>query len=628
MQRHTISLCMIVKNEEKYLGRCLKSVQGKVDEIIIVDTGSTDGTVKIAKKYNAVIKHFEWINDFAAARNYSISEVKTDYILVLDADEYFDDSVDIQKALAQNKDFYMLMIKNYQSSGLVVFHQNVRIFKSGIGLRYSGKLHEQLNTYDEGQKYIRADSDIVIHHTGYLMETVLEKDKKKRNYDIMITELEENPTGYSYFNMGLTYMNNGDYDKALDMFKKSYPLSKSKEYVKGMLVRMGECLNLMNRAEEGIKLLSDAICVFPKYTDLHYTLGRLFLDCGYRRDAEIEFRKCLRLGEGVKNISTEGVGSYIADYHLALIYESKGRSGDAFEEAYKAITKRKSFTPALSLYIKLMQQSGIQPDKIKEHLSEVYQIHTIEELKALIYSLYEIRHPLLGKYESAFGAGLSADIRAVVMMLNKQYDNSLEEWKKVDKISRLNVLDAVVLCLLTKDRLLLDKIRSSLNFSNKEWKTISGILLYDADEKLNLTSDVEKLLFEIGEYLININEFDQFQYISTFLLQCSIETQEKLASVLLTNGFIDTALELLNFIIEKNPRRFESNILIGEAYVRQNKLKEALECFTRGLAIKNDYSTYEKIYDIYDKIGDKKRMEDLTRIMKGKFPLSLWLKSI
>ena len=149
----------------------------------------------------------------------------------------------------------------------------------------------------------------------------------------MVMELKENPTGYSYYNMGLTYMNDENYDKALDMFKKSYPLSKNKEYVKGMLVRLGECLNLMNRTKEGIKLLSDAICVFPEYTDLHYTLGRLFLDCGYLRDAEIEFKECLRLGEGVENISTEGVGSYMANYRLALIYESTGRSGDAFEEA-------------------------------------------------------------------------------------------------------------------------------------------------------------------------------------------------------------------------------------------------------------------------------------------------------
>jgi glycosyltransferase involved in cell wall biosynthesis len=130
MQKHTVSLCMIVKNEEKYLDRCLKSVQGKVDEIIIVDTGSTDKTIEIAEKYGSIVKHFIWINDFAAARNYSIEGVESEYILVLDADEYLDDGTDLQKDLEKGKDFYRLTIKNQSNSGQIVFSQNVRLFKS------------------------------------------------------------------------------------------------------------------------------------------------------------------------------------------------------------------------------------------------------------------------------------------------------------------------------------------------------------------------------------------------------------------------------------------------------------------------------------------------------------------
>ena len=83
----TISLCAIVKNEEEMLPKCLESVQGFVDEILIIDTGSTDKTVEIAKSYGARVEHFEWINDFSAARNFALKQCKTDYALVLDADE-------------------------------------------------------------------------------------------------------------------------------------------------------------------------------------------------------------------------------------------------------------------------------------------------------------------------------------------------------------------------------------------------------------------------------------------------------------------------------------------------------------------------------------------------------------
>ena len=87
----TISACMIVKNEERVLDRCLKSLDGLVDEIILVDTGSTDNTKVIAEKYNCRIFDFEWIDDFAAARNFSFSKAAKDYIYVADADEYIDE---------------------------------------------------------------------------------------------------------------------------------------------------------------------------------------------------------------------------------------------------------------------------------------------------------------------------------------------------------------------------------------------------------------------------------------------------------------------------------------------------------------------------------------------------------
>jgi glycosyltransferase involved in cell wall biosynthesis len=627
MQKHTVSLCMIVKNEEKYLDRCLKSVQGKVDEIIIVDTGSTDKTIEIAEKYGSIVKHFIWINDFAAARNYSIEGVESEYILVLDADEYLDDGTDLQKDLEKGKDFYRLTIKNQSNSGQIVFSQNVRLFKSGIGLKYSGKLHEHLNTYEEDNGYVGIESDGVIHHAGYLPEVISEKGKKKRNYDIMIKELSENPTGYSYFNMGLVYMNDAKYEEALGMFKKSYPLSKTKSYVKALLVRMGECLGLLKRNEEGIKLMDDAIAVFSNYTDLYYGLGMLYVTWGYYKDAELIFKKCLELGEKTETITTEGVGSYMANYQLALIYGKKGRNGDAFDEAFKAITKKRSYTPSLSLYLKLMQRAGIQPEEIKEHLSKVYIIDTVEEVKALVHSLYEIRHPLMNKLGFVFEDERLTDLRAVALMLDKQYDKAVEEWVKVEVISKANGLDAMVMCLLSKNKPLMDKVKECFNFNNKEWKFISRVLLKENIEKPYLTSETEKVLIDISEYLLNISEFELFEYISGFLLQCSAETQEKLAAMLLENGYADTALELMGLVTEKYSNRYESYMLLGDIYTRLNNKDKALECLNRALCLKDEYPIYERIYDFYEMMGNYPKMNNIKNIMKDKFPLSIWLRN-
>ncbi|HTG69016.1 MAG TPA: glycosyltransferase family 2 protein, partial [Candidatus Udaeobacter sp.] len=101
----TISLCMIVKNEEQVLDRCLNSVKDLVDEIVIVDTGSTDSTKEIAANYTDRIFHFEWIDDFSAARNYSFRHATKDYILWLDADDLLQEN-DLEKfkALKQTLD--------------------------------------------------------------------------------------------------------------------------------------------------------------------------------------------------------------------------------------------------------------------------------------------------------------------------------------------------------------------------------------------------------------------------------------------------------------------------------------------------------------------------------------------
>ncbi|MCD7708747.1 MAG: glycosyltransferase family 2 protein, partial [Clostridiales bacterium] len=87
----TISLCMIVKNEEEVLERCLTSLEGLMDEVIIVDTGSSDGTREIAKKYATIFREFEWNDDFSAARNFAISLASCDYIYFADADELLDE---------------------------------------------------------------------------------------------------------------------------------------------------------------------------------------------------------------------------------------------------------------------------------------------------------------------------------------------------------------------------------------------------------------------------------------------------------------------------------------------------------------------------------------------------------
>ncbi len=143
----SISLCMIVKNEEKQLARCLNSVKALVDEIIIVDTGSSDNTVEIAKKFTNKIYHFEWINDFAAARNYSFGLASSDYIMWLDADEVITrNNVNKLLKLKSNltSDTYMLQnhISFDENNKPTYVYYRERILRNCNNAKWEGCIHE------------------------------------------------------------------------------------------------------------------------------------------------------------------------------------------------------------------------------------------------------------------------------------------------------------------------------------------------------------------------------------------------------------------------------------------------------------------------------------------------------
>ena len=190
-----ISLCMITKNEETYLENCLNSVKDIVDEIIIVDTGSTDKTKEIAKKFGAKIFDFKWIDDFSAARNESLKHATKDWILVLDADEVIEKN-DLQKiknvvenpddfagfqleqrsylnnifegAVKNNSDFELA--KDYQ---FYIPHFLCRLFKNNSGLKFSHRIHELVedSIAKNSLKYKRID--VVLHHFGSVKDEKL-----------------------------------------------------------------------------------------------------------------------------------------------------------------------------------------------------------------------------------------------------------------------------------------------------------------------------------------------------------------------------------------------------------------------------------------------------------------------
>jgi tetratricopeptide (TPR) repeat protein len=161
-----ISLCMIVKNEEENLARCLNSIKDVVDEIIIVDTGSTDSTIEIAKRYNAKIYYHTWENSFSKARNYSLKYATCDWILILDADEEADkdDAHKLKDVIKENgaNIIYLPVINRPVGGKNVSINNSERLFKNHLDFHYEGTVHNNLKHSGLSKK-----ANIKIYHYGY-----------------------------------------------------------------------------------------------------------------------------------------------------------------------------------------------------------------------------------------------------------------------------------------------------------------------------------------------------------------------------------------------------------------------------------------------------------------------------
>ena len=208
-----LSACLIVKNEEKNLERCPSRLKGFVDEIVVVDTGSTDRTVEIAQTFGCVIGHFDWCNDFSAARNESLRLASGDWALWIDADEELTPNSHkiIREGLIRpHFGGYFIRIINFMEEGSDAnqyVHTPVRLFQRLGGVIFEGKIHEQvLPSFQRLGLTCATLSSATIHHHGYKPEEMLAKNKIERTISMLQEELKGNPKdAFQWFNLANAY---------------------------------------------------------------------------------------------------------------------------------------------------------------------------------------------------------------------------------------------------------------------------------------------------------------------------------------------------------------------------------------------------------------------------------------
>ncbi len=262
-----LTLCMIVKDEEKHLAKCLDSVKGVVDEIVVVDTGSKDCTVEIAKEHGADVFHFAWTNDFSEARNEALKYCTGDWILWLDADEALEENagrVILEGMIRPQFGGYLMQIINFISDGVskdVFTHRPCRLFRRLPTVEFTGKIHEQVlaSIGDAGLLCANLGGARILHF-GYGQQMMADRGKLNRTLELIHKELEDDPdNSFHQFNLGNTLYVAGRMEEAVEAFSQcAENINPKQDFCATAYHLWSSGLVQLRRPEEAIKVVEQA----------------------------------------------------------------------------------------------------------------------------------------------------------------------------------------------------------------------------------------------------------------------------------------------------------------------------------------------------------------------------------
>ena len=294
MSYKTLSVCLITKNEEHNLVRCINSVKTIADEIILVDTGSTDNTLNIAKKLGVSIYETKWNNSFSEAKNFALEKCTKDWILVIDADEALQQGDDIKlKSFIQNKEYEALYLNlvNLIGSESINETPSLRIFRNRKDYRFKNKLHEQIfpSISAIAKPSAFSSTDITLYHYGYDHNVVDMSKKIQRNINILNIYTEDEKDGLYYFSLGSEYLKINDFANAKKTFIKalSFPDDDGGYKIYLSVTLPKTCLSL-NQYITAINYLDKAIETYTDFRDIYFVKAACSFELGKYTESFID----------------------------------------------------------------------------------------------------------------------------------------------------------------------------------------------------------------------------------------------------------------------------------------------------------------------------------------------------
>lgn len=337
-RNRTVSLCLIVKDEARVLARCLTSFKDVVNEICILDTGSSDETVAIAESFGAKVKFFDWHDHFSEARNRNLEMATMNWIMVVDADEYLrsDDIPALKQAFMRyDRDGFAVKLFNFSREGTPYYiaHLSQRIFKNMGDFRYEGVVNEQLMHLGKPVKF--ETLDVGFYHTGNLRKERLLKEKSKRHLALLKKSFEEDGLSlFQLFNLANEISHDPKkYQEAIDLYQLIYEEGNLKADFMPKLM-MFRVLAFIREGlwENALAAIEQGLSVFPDFTDLVYQRGVIERKKGLILKSIQSFKLCLAMGKPRPELEFSNVSHvYGPMYHLAELMRQQEHFKEAFD---------------------------------------------------------------------------------------------------------------------------------------------------------------------------------------------------------------------------------------------------------------------------------------------------------
>jgi glycosyltransferase involved in cell wall biosynthesis/tetratricopeptide (TPR) repeat protein len=355
-RRPKTTLMMIVRNEEKNLRPCLASVAGLFDEIVITDTGSTDGTVAIAREFGAKVQHFQWIDNFAAARDVSLEHATGEWLFWMDADDRFDDANreklrQILADLPPDNVGYVINCRCMaeQDTGNETVVKHMRLFRNHPGMKWAHRIHEQILPALRLTGVTILFSDLTINHVGY-QEPGLRARKLERDMRILLLEHSEMPNHpFTLFNLANAYRQKGDTVQALDYFRKSLAGSAATDSIVSQLyATIAQCERELKRPAEAVATCRLGRTYYPEDAEILFTESLALHDLGELAGAIAVLERLIG-GNEAERFTSRGTGlrGHKARHNLGTYYKDAGREEDAVAQWRLALAEQPAFLPPL-----------------------------------------------------------------------------------------------------------------------------------------------------------------------------------------------------------------------------------------------------------------------------------------